>query len=298
MAACGFDLVEHGVGWAERVTARAQGCRAPPEILEGLRPIGGRRGSAGAQESARLAPGLVGGVREVEDVRSAGRPADAPAVGARTATIWGRSPATRIRGGSVRFWGTCRRPHLLASNVGAPDADGLFPLPVAGTGSSLPEPRPLVPPSAPPGRSWSLPKIYRRRVFIGVPKERHQRCAHGAAWTEAFGWREECLRCVEQVRCRSTHGRKQSRADRTGFPPHDVLGGVRHREKTEAPSGRSGLPDASTRGERHDGVCRLSFAYGAGGRAVPVPPPVPGVFGVPPGLGPTGLVAGAVGLCT
>ena len=279
--------------------ARARGGRAPPEISERLRKVGwGGRASARALEPEFLDAGLDGGGREAEDVRSAGRPADAPAVRARAATIWGRSPATRIRGGSVRFWWACRRPHPLASNVGAPDADGLFPLPVAGTGSSLPEAWPLVPPSAPPGRSWSLPKIYRRRVFIGVPKERHQPCAHGAAWTEVVGWREECLRCVEQVRCRSTQGRKQSRADHTAFPPHDVLGCVRRREKTEAPSGRSGLPDASTRGERHDGVCRLSFAYGAGGRAVPVPPTVPGVFGVPPVLGPNGVVAGAVGLCT
>lgn len=123
-------------------------------------------------------------------------------------------------------------------------------------------------------------------------------CAHSSAWTEVLGWEEECLRCVSQVRCRSTQGRKQSLADHTGFPPHDVLGGVRSRWKAEAPSGRSGLPDPPIRGERQDGACRLSFAYGAGGRAVPVPPPVPGVFGVPPALGPDGLGAGTVGRCT
>jgi len=62
----------------------------------------------------------------------------------------------------------------------------------------------------------------------------------------------------------------------------------------------AGVADRTPRpeGNGRTGACRLSFAYGAGGRAVPVPPPVPGVFGVPPGLGPTGLVAGAVGLCT
>ena len=32
MAACGFDLVDQGVGWAEMVTARARGCRATPEL--------------------------------------------------------------------------------------------------------------------------------------------------------------------------------------------------------------------------------------------------------------------------
>jgi len=150
----------------------------------------------------------------------------------------------------------------------------------------------------PPDAPGLFPRSTRDACSIGVRKERHQRCAHGAAWAEVFGWREECLQCVEQVRCKSTQGRKQSRADHTGFPPHDVLGGMRSREKTEAPTGRSGLPDASTRGERQEGACRLSFAYGAGGRAVPVPSPVPGVFGVPPGVGPTGVVAGTVGLCT
>lgn len=79
MAACGFDLVEQGVGWAEMATARARGCRAPPKISEGLQPVGGRRGSAGARESERLEPGLVGGGREAEEVGSAGRAADAPA---------------------------------------------------------------------------------------------------------------------------------------------------------------------------------------------------------------------------
>jgi len=60
-------------------TARARGCRAPPKISEGLQPVGGRRGSAGARESERLEPGLVGGGREAEEVGSAGRAADAPA---------------------------------------------------------------------------------------------------------------------------------------------------------------------------------------------------------------------------
>jgi hypothetical protein len=57
-------------------TARARGCRAPPDISEGLQPIGGRRRSARPREPARLEPGLVGGGREAEE-RGGG--ADAPA---------------------------------------------------------------------------------------------------------------------------------------------------------------------------------------------------------------------------
>lgn len=93
----------------------------------------------------------MGGGREAEEVGSAGRAADAATVCARAATIWVRSPAAMIGGGSVSFWGSCSRTHLLASKVGAPDAEGLLPLPVEGTGSSLQEPLPLFPNSDPPG---------------------------------------------------------------------------------------------------------------------------------------------------
>jgi hypothetical protein len=100
MAAYGFDLVEQGVGWAEMATERARSCRAPSEISERLRPIGGRRGSAGARESERLERGLVGGGREAE---GAGWAASAAAICARAATIWMRSSAAMIGVGSVSF---------------------------------------------------------------------------------------------------------------------------------------------------------------------------------------------------
>jgi hypothetical protein len=88
MAACGFALVEHGVGGTERATARARGGRAPPEISEKAPTNRRRQGSAGVRESARLEAGLMGGEREAEEVGSAGRAADAATVCARAATIW------------------------------------------------------------------------------------------------------------------------------------------------------------------------------------------------------------------
>ena len=34
---------------------------------------------------------------------------------------------------------------------------------------------------------------------VGVPGERHQRCAHGAEWAGLFGWEEEVLLCLWRV---------------------------------------------------------------------------------------------------
>ena len=108
-------------------TVRSRGCWAPPEISEGLRPIGGRRGSAGAWESERLEPGRVSGAREAEDVGSAGRAADAAAVCARAATIWVRSPAATIGGGSVSFWGGLSRPNPPSALCGGPSSGAHCP---------------------------------------------------------------------------------------------------------------------------------------------------------------------------
>ena len=57
-------------------TALARGGRAPPEISEQLRRIGGRRRSAGALEPKLLDAGLAGGGRETEERSGAGRVAD------------------------------------------------------------------------------------------------------------------------------------------------------------------------------------------------------------------------------
>ena len=116
-------------------TALARGGRAPPEISEQLRRIGGRRRSAGALEPKLLDAGLAGGGRETEERSGAGRVADRSvgevqhgsdmrALGILTIPLDG-SPLPALPGGGARPKGKIRAQSATRQNGGIEEREPL-----------------------------------------------------------------------------------------------------------------------------------------------------------------------------
>jgi hypothetical protein len=114
-AADGFPLREQGVGWTEMQSPGPGTARCRPKSWRGSdQSEGGDAQRGRGSQSVLSRDSWVVGVRP----RSAGWAASAAAICARAATIWVRSPAAMIGVGSVSFWGSRSRTHLLAPKNG------------------------------------------------------------------------------------------------------------------------------------------------------------------------------------